>query len=78
VKSWDEYILKHGEPNERKKFQKRPTEKKETPSGGLHSLLKDINLVPALQRKQRRNVGKPIYSPDNKVKGKSSPRSPNM
>jgi len=61
-----------------KKFQKRPTEKKETPSGGLHSLLKEINLVPALQRKQRRNVGKPIHSPDNKVKGKSPPRSPNV
>ena len=74
VKTWDEYVLKLKELKGRKKFQKRPTDEKETPSGGLHSLLKEINPEAAVQKKQSRTICEPVHSPDNE--GESPPSSP--
>ena len=65
VKTWDEYVLKLKELKGRKKFQKRPADEKGTPSGGLHSLLKEINPEAAVQKKQRRTICEPVHSPDN-------------
>lgn len=71
LKTWDEYIIKLKGLSKRKNITANTME---IPSGGLHSLLKEINPVAAVQRKPRKHFRETIPSSDNEEKGEPSPR----
>lgn len=79
IKTWREYILKLKESKGKKPWHKKSPKRKETPSGGLNYLLKQLNPAAATRRKPRyafRERHETIHSPEYKEKEDSPPRRP--